>query len=86
MVNEPARLLLEQGAVGVNVDRLLVLYGLVAPFAEPRSVVEVPRSNCLREGGKEPIRLTFSPRTIQLNLYTRGIKHDRCEVMEMRVG
>lgn len=41
MVDEPAGLLLEQRAVGVDIDRLLVLHRLVAPFAESRRVIEV---------------------------------------------
>lgn len=42
VVDEPAGLLLEQGAVGVDVDRLLVLHRLVAALTEPSRVVEVP--------------------------------------------
>lgn len=53
VVDEPARLLLKQGAVGVDVDRLLVLHRLVAPFAQPRRVVEIPRGHRLGGGGKE---------------------------------
>ena len=50
VVDEPTGLLLEQGAVGVDVDCLLVLHRLVAPLAKPRRVVEIPRRHCLREG------------------------------------
>lgn len=48
VVDEPARLFLEQGAVGVDVDRLLVLHRLVAAFAKPGRVVEIPRRHRLR--------------------------------------
>lgn len=50
MVDEPARLLVEQRAVGVDVHRLLVLHRLVPPLAEPRRVVEVPRRHRLGGG------------------------------------
>ena len=50
VVDEPARLLLEQRAVGVDVDRLLVLHRLVAAFAQPRRVIEISRSHRLGEG------------------------------------
>lgn len=52
VVDEPTGLLLKQGAVGVGVDRLLVLHRLVAAFAEPGCVVEVPGCHCLRERHK----------------------------------
>lgn len=51
MVDEPAGLLLEQTAVGVDVDRLLVLHGLVAAFAQSRRVIEV--SCCHRLGERQ---------------------------------
>lgn len=47
VVDEPAGLLLEQRAVGVDIDRLLVLHRLVAAFTEPGRVVEVPRRHRL---------------------------------------
>lgn len=42
VVDEPARLLLEQRAVGMDEHRLLVLHRPVAALTEPRRVVEVP--------------------------------------------
>lgn len=48
MVDEPAGQLLKEGAVRVDVDRLLVLDCLVAPFAQPGSVIEISRGHCLR--------------------------------------
>lgn len=51
MVDEPAGLLLKQTAVGVDVDRLLVLHGLVAAFAQSRRVIEV--SCCHRLGERQ---------------------------------
>lgn len=48
VVDEPAGLLLKQRAVGVGVDRLLVLHRLVAAFAKPGCVVEVSGCHCLR--------------------------------------
>ena len=56
MVDEPTWLFLKQGAVGVNIDRLLMFYGLIAAFAQPSSVVEIPRCYRLereRERGQE---------------------------------
>lgn len=49
VVDEPAGLLLKQGAVGVDVDRLLVLHRLVAAFTEPRRVIEISRRHRLEE-------------------------------------
>lgn len=49
VVDEPAGLLLEQGAVGVGVDCLLVLHRLVAAFAQSCCVVEV---SCRHRLGK----------------------------------
>lgn len=52
MVDEPAGLLLEQRAVGVDVDSLLVLHRLVAAFAQSRRVIEISRCDRLVEGEK----------------------------------
>lgn len=51
MVDEPAGQLLEEGAVRVDVDRLLVLDRLVAAFAQPGSVIEISCGHRLGEGG-----------------------------------
>lgn len=50
VVDEPAGLLLEQTAVGVDVNRLLVLHGLVAAFAQSRRVIEI---SCRHRLGEE---------------------------------
>lgn len=50
MVDEPAGLLLEQRAVGVDIDRLLVLHCLVATFAQSRRVIEISCRHRLGEG------------------------------------
>lgn len=50
VVDEPAGLLLEQRAVGVDVDRLLVLHRLVAAFAQSRRVIEISCCHRLGEG------------------------------------
>lgn len=63
VVDEPARLLVEQRAVGVDVDRLLVLHCLVASFAEPRCVVEIPGSHRLER--REQDTLSQMPGMIQ---------------------
>lgn len=51
MVDEPAGLLLEQRAVGVNIDCLLVFHCLVATLAQSCSVIEISGCNCL--GGEQ---------------------------------
>lgn len=50
VVDEPAGLLLEQRAVGVDVDRLLVLHCLVATFAQSGGVIEISCCDRLAEG------------------------------------
>lgn len=47
MVDEPAWLLLKQGAVGMDVNRLLVLDSFVTPFAQPCRVVKISSRHCL---------------------------------------
>lgn len=49
VVDEPAGLLLEQRAVGVDIDRLLVLHRLVAPFAQSCGVIKISRCHSLGE-------------------------------------
>ncbi len=49
VVDEPAGLLLEQRAVWVDINRLLVLHRLVAAFAQSRRVVEISCSHRLGE-------------------------------------
>jgi len=61
VVDEPARLLVEQRAVGVDVHRLLVLHCLVAPLAEPSRVVEVPRRHRLGVGLAQLAALSCMP-------------------------
>lgn len=71
VVDEPAGLLLEQGAVGVHVNRLLMLHRLVAAFAESRSVIEIPRRHRLGgrggDGQTENIFLFFFLPYVYLN-------------------
>lgn len=50
VVDEPAWLLLEQRAVGMDVDRLLVLHCLVAAFTQSCRVVEISSCHRLRDG------------------------------------
>ncbi len=59
MVDEPAGLLLEQRAVGVDVDRLLVLHRLVAAFAQSRRVIEISCGHRLGEGQETEERKRF---------------------------
>ena len=54
VVDEPARSVLEQTAVGMGVNRLLVLHRLVRPacLRQARRVVEEPGRHRLKHGGK----------------------------------
>lgn len=49
VVDDPAGKLFEQRAVGVHVDRLLLLHCLVAAFTEPCGVVEISCGHSLAE-------------------------------------
>lgn len=49
VVDDPAGQLLEQGAVGVDKDRLLVLHCLVAALTESRGVIEITCCYSLEE-------------------------------------
>lgn len=49
VVDDPAGQLFEQGAVGVDKDRLLVLHCLVAALAESRGVIEITCCYSLEE-------------------------------------
>lgn len=50
VVDEPARLLFKQRAVGMNVDCLLMLHCLVAAFTQSCRVIEISCSHGLEEG------------------------------------
>lgn len=52
MVDDPARQLLEEGAVRVDEDRLLVLHRLVAALTEVRRVIEVTSCYSLEDEQK----------------------------------
>lgn len=58
MVDDPAGQLLEQRAIGVDVDCLLVLHRLVATFGQSCSVIKISRRNCL-EQSSSLITITF---------------------------